>query len=678
MTDPIKRKETTHIDEVARTATSTVQWFAEMRNKRGNASHPITHNNRLTMFICGEEGFADIARQIRLAEKSIDICCWGFDPGMELVRGDGGTWPRGETYGDLLIAAGKRGVKVRLLVWYDRAAVNTKNPCNMPGHTHGTRPWCQTDIDVKYVSQISAKGSLSMLVAQRKKRSTIYRTHTRNQVVEPWAFTAKIDDVPLLAREEYCFTWYQAAFKNLFENVEVRVRSTDSKAITMSLEAHANQSKSPKPSTVEFGILKNFGSHHQKPILIDFSHKDGAKAVGYIMGLNSITDYWDTNTHKVDNPKRERCIDDDFHTLKPFQDYACRLDGGGALIAINKNFISAWHKAKDGSDTLQGAMAVAAATGSEDIVPAALKRTADAGDCSVQIIRTQPEDQDTSIRDLYFQATDIATMAAGYMYIENQYFQYEDWSRRLLESRRKVAERWSLGCKKAGKDAESMPVMHVFVVIPVPEVTQMVPRTYDALAVLGQQETMTGQEKLIKSANERAAGQQNHGSTQRFAGHTAVSEVVRHANSIDKPTAMKLETEFGLKVSVAMLNACDYVGSEWRYREIYIHSKLLLVDDTFMTVGSANLNIRSMTVDSEINLATVNPQLVRDLRQRIWENHSNKRGIGGNGKRRDVAEAYNHWIDCMSENKEAKAGGKPMRGFLLPLLDERSSTIRIG
>lgn len=62
--------------------------------------------------------------------------------------GDGGTWPRGDTYGDLLIAAGKRGVKVRLLVWYDWGAVNTKNPCNMPGHTHGTRPWCQTDIDI--------------------------------------------------------------------------------------------------------------------------------------------------------------------------------------------------------------------------------------------------------------------------------------------------------------------------------------------------------------------------------------------------------------------------------------------------------------------------------------------------------------------------------------------------
>src|SRR5471032_2273184 len=137
MTDPLKRTETTHIDEVGREATSTVQWLLENRNKEGSITHPITHNNKLTMFMGGEEGFADIADQIAKAEGSIDICCWGFDPGMELVRENSATWPRGETYGDLLIAAGKRGVRVRLLVWYDPAAVEGNNPRNMPGHTHG-------------------------------------------------------------------------------------------------------------------------------------------------------------------------------------------------------------------------------------------------------------------------------------------------------------------------------------------------------------------------------------------------------------------------------------------------------------------------------------------------------------------------------------------------------------
>nr|WP_315212096.1 phospholipase D-like domain-containing protein [uncultured Duganella sp.] len=680
MADPIKRRETTHIDEVCRTATSTVQWFAEMRNRKGHATHPITHNNQLTMFICGEEGFADIARQIKLAQKSIDICCWGFDPGMELVRGDGGTWPRGETYGDLLIAAGKRGVKVRLLVWYDAIAVaSPANPLNMPGYSHGLYPWCvTTNINAKYASQISARHSLAMVVAERKKPTSLYRKFAGDQYIEPRVYTAGEDDVPLLAREEYCYTWYKAAFKNRFENVEVRVRDCDAGATNTSLAEHAKTTKSVEPKTIEFGILKNFGSHHQKPIVIDYAHNGGAKAVGYIMGLNSITDYWDRLPHRVDDPKRERCVKDGFDTLKPYQDYACRLDGGGALIAVHKNFISAWHKAGNNGKSLERALALAAAINAEDTVPAALTRPASPGDCSVQVIRTQPEDQDTSIRDVYFQATDIATMAAGYMYIENQYFQYEDWSRRLLESRRKVAERWSLGCKKAGKDAESMPVMHIFVVVPLPEKKQMVPRTYDALAVLGQQGTMTGQEKMIKDANERAESQQYDAMGNPIPGRGALAEVVAYANAIEKPTALTLETEFGLKVSVAMLNACDSVGGKFRYREIYIHSKLMLIDDTFMTVGSANLNLRSMAVDSEINLATVNPQLVRELRKRIWGSLTAGQIDGGDGGRKDIKLAYEKWNKHMSKNQEAKKVRQRMDGLLFPLKDARSSTMRIG
>jgi hypothetical protein len=38
---------------------------------------------------------------------------------------------------------------------------------------------------------------------------------------------------------------------------------------------------------------------------------------------------------------------------------------------------------------------------------------------------------------------------------------------------------------------------------------------------------------------------------------------------------------------------------------VYIHAKLMIVDDVFFTMGSANLANRSMTVDSEINATWV-------------------------------------------------------------------------
>ena len=37
-----------------------------------------------------------------------------------------------------------------------------------------------------------------------------------------------------------------------------------------------------------------------------------------------------------------------------------------------------------------------------------------------------------------------------------------------------------------------------------------------------------------------------------------------------------------------------------RWQSVYVHSKLTLVDDTFLIQGSANINLRSMAFDTEI------------------------------------------------------------------------------
>ena len=48
-----------------------------------------------------------------------------------------------------------------------------------------------------------------------------------------------------------------------------------------------------------------------------------------------------------------------------------------------------------------------------------------------------------------------------------------------------------------------------------------------------------------------------------------------------------------------MLPSCDQDAEP--ERTTYIHSKLMIVDDRFLTVGSANLTNRSMAVDTELN-----------------------------------------------------------------------------
>lgn len=297
MPDLLKRNETVHIDELSCKATSTVQWFLENRNK----THPVTHNNRLEVFVCGEKAFADIAARIRAARHSIDLCCWGFDPGMELERSSG-IWPRGETYGDLLIAAGKRHVRVRLLIWYSK--IGSPAALNMPGHSHGTDPW-------RYVSgsneatQIGAKRSVSLIQANLRTPKLTLMTSGAPSRATGSTHSVTSESLSGLAREEYCHSWYKAAFAGLLQGISIRTRAGESESIEKSLANEKYQPGGLGKLEAERTGMTRIGTHHQKTILIDYDFEEGAHAVGYVKGLNSVTDYWDSEDHLIEDTRRE-------------------------------------------------------------------------------------------------------------------------------------------------------------------------------------------------------------------------------------------------------------------------------------------------------------------------------------------------------------------------------------
>jgi phosphatidylserine/phosphatidylglycerophosphate/cardiolipin synthase-like enzyme len=56
---------------------------------------------------------------------------------------------------------------------------------------------------------------------------------------------------------------------------------------------------------------------------------------------------------------------------------------------------------------------------------------------------------------------------------------------------------------------------------------------------------------------------------------------------------------------------------------IYVHAKVCIIDDTWMTCGSDNFNRRSWTHDSELTCAVVDPdgRLPRSLRTLLWSEH---------------------------------------------------------
>ena len=92
-------------------------------------------------------------------------------------------------------------------------------------------------------------------------------------------------------------------------------------------------------------------------------------------------------------------------------------------------------------------------------------------------------------------------------------------------------------------------------------------------------------------------------------------------------TDAMFRNEFFKRYALAQLRAFDVsVGTGFgdetdaRFVDIDVHSKMLIVDDTFMSVGSANKNNRGILYEAEMNAAIVDRTWVRDARRRILAN----------------------------------------------------------
>ena len=61
----------------------------------------------------------------------------------------------------------------------------------------------------------------------------------------------------------------------------------------------------------------------------------------------------------------------------------------------------------------------------------------------------------------------------------------------------------------------------------------------------------------------------------------------------------------------------------------YVHAKVGIVDDCWLTVGSANLNAHSLFNDTEANVVFTDPHLVRSTRLRLWAEHLGTDDVDG-------------------------------------------------
>ncbi|WP_241088706.1 phospholipase D-like domain-containing protein, partial [Pseudomonas viridiflava] len=104
----------------------------------------------------------------------------------------------------------------------------------------------------------------------------------------------------------------------------------------------------------------------------------------------------------------------------------------------------------------------------------------------------------------------------------------------------------------------------------------------------------------------------------------------------------------GLKIHVCSLVAPDSpAGKDWM--SVYIHSKLMIVNDVYTTQGSANINTRSMMGDSELNICHEHADTTQQLRRRLWGLHT-----GNKGAQDDPEKAFTAWEKIINQNKDLR------------------------
>ncbi|HYM15015.1 MAG TPA: phospholipase D family protein [Dehalococcoidia bacterium] len=59
----------------------------------------------------------------------------------------------------------------------------------------------------------------------------------------------------------------------------------------------------------------------------------------------------------------------------------------------------------------------------------------------------------------------------------------------------------------------------------------------------------------------------------------------------------------------------------FRYRPVYVHAKVGVIDDEWLIIGSANLNDRGFETDSELDVIAHDRDLARGLRVDLWSEH---------------------------------------------------------
>ncbi|SDK51732.1 hypothetical protein SAMN05216189_10412 [Pseudomonas delhiensis] len=392
----------------------------------------------------------------------------------------------------------------------------------------------------------------------------------------------------------------------------------------------ANEALDPGISTSTLFSYFAAPTHHQKTVLVDYELPDDA--VGFVMGHNMLDAYWDTSGHSARKRPDEKGHGKDAWPPDlgprgkwPRQDISSKVKGP-ILEHLHHNFATAWEE-ETGEDLIEARQAMQVAE------KLSFEQCDEGSDLIMaQLLRTQPQEGKRDIERLYQRAINNATQ---YIYIENQYFRCPPLADAILQTAaRQTAD---------GRDPGKHGALHLFVVTNANEegIGPGTVNTQRMLDALGRADTIPKVTKLMRGEPLEDA---------KDKAQTAVADDDPLPGE-DAAKPYGFEERPGLKIHVCSLVAPDSPpGRPWM--PVYIHSKLMIVNDVFTTHGSANINTRSMQVDSELNIAHERYDVSRRMRRELWNLHTKDRGAQD-----DPAEAFDSWQKIIDDNKRFQKNG---------------------
>jgi phosphatidylserine/phosphatidylglycerophosphate/cardiolipin synthase-like enzyme len=98
---------------------------------------------------------------------------------------------------------------------------------------------------------------------------------------------------------------------------------------------------------------------------------------------------------------------------------------------------------------------------------------------------------------------------------------------------------------------------------------------------------------------------------------------------------------------------------------VYVHAKVGIVDDRWLTLGSANLNAHSFYNDTEVNVVTCDAALARNTRLRLWAAHLECHIDEVDGDPSTVVDEL--WRPIAAEQRERRDHGEPLTHGLVEL-----------